>query len=190
MDPQIVVSLVGTLGVIVVGYFSYRAAALTAQTRAENASQHGTSQRVIVDLADEVRANRIVLDDLHKMALASSQELRVRNRMHLQFEDHGWYETDARGSCAWVNESWSALTGLTLNAAQGSGWGSAIVPADRARVLDAWNYAVAHGVEFGPLTFAFTVSGCVVSRALPMFDNDGTVSGYIGRVARCVTEGD
>lgn len=45
---------------------------------------------------------------------------------------------DAHGRCNYVNDRWSAITGLTIDEAIGEGWKDAIHPDDRAAVLRRW----------------------------------------------------
>ena len=45
---------------------------------------------------------------------------------------------DAHGRCNYVNDRWSAITGLTIDEAIGEGWKIAIHPADRATVMARW----------------------------------------------------
>jgi PAS domain S-box-containing protein len=45
---------------------------------------------------------------------------------------------DADGRCNYVNDRWSAITGLSIDEAIGDGWKNAIHPADRAAVLESW----------------------------------------------------
>lgn len=45
---------------------------------------------------------------------------------------------DADGRCNYVNDRWSAITGLTIDEAIGRGWKNAIHPADRAAVVERW----------------------------------------------------
>jgi PAS domain S-box-containing protein len=45
---------------------------------------------------------------------------------------------DANGRCNYVNDRWSAITGLTIDEAIGDGWKDAIHPTDRAAVLARW----------------------------------------------------
>lgn len=184
MSAEIVVSVVGTLGVVAVGWMTYRGNLDVAKVRAENSSQHGTSQAVVAALADEVRLTRGAVDRLSVMALASSEEIRVRHRIQLAFSDDAWYETDADGKCVWVNQAWAAMAQCTIEDALGFGWGNYLDPDDAKDVLEQWGYAVAHGRAFGPTSFRFTSEVAVMSRALPMFDPASTVTGYIGQAKR------
>jgi PAS domain S-box-containing protein len=45
---------------------------------------------------------------------------------------------DERGLCNYVNDRWSAITGLTIDEAIGNGWQRAVHPEDRATVLTRW----------------------------------------------------
>lgn len=45
---------------------------------------------------------------------------------------------DADGRCNYVNDRWSAITGLTIDEAIGENWKNAIHPADRAAVAERW----------------------------------------------------
>ena len=45
---------------------------------------------------------------------------------------------DAAGRCNYVNDRWSAITGLSIDEAIGDGWKNAIHPADRAAVVESW----------------------------------------------------
>ena len=42
---------------------------------------------------------------------------------------------DERGLCNYVNDRWTAITGLTIDEAIGNGWQRAVHPEDRAAVL-------------------------------------------------------
>jgi PAS domain S-box-containing protein len=45
---------------------------------------------------------------------------------------------DASGRCNYVNDRWTAITGLTVDEAIGDGWQRAICPDDRAAVCERW----------------------------------------------------
>jgi PAS domain S-box-containing protein len=45
---------------------------------------------------------------------------------------------DAHGRCNYVNDCWSAITGLTIDEAIGEGWKNAIYPSDRDGVIARW----------------------------------------------------
>ncbi len=45
---------------------------------------------------------------------------------------------DAQGRCNYVNDRWTAITGLTIDGAIGDGWRNAIHPDDRSAVAERW----------------------------------------------------
>lgn len=45
---------------------------------------------------------------------------------------------DAFGRCNYVNERWTAITGLTIDGAIGDGWQRVVHPGDRAAVCERW----------------------------------------------------
>lgn len=45
---------------------------------------------------------------------------------------------DAHGRCNYVNDRWTAITGLTIDGAIGTGWQRAVHPEDRAVVCERW----------------------------------------------------
>ncbi|MFL6528518.1 MAG: PAS domain S-box protein [Chthoniobacterales bacterium] len=46
---------------------------------------------------------------------------------------------DAEGLCNYVNDRWTALAGITIDSAIGSGWQRAVHPEDRPNVVHRWN---------------------------------------------------
>ncbi|HEV2309506.1 MAG TPA: PAS domain S-box protein [Acidimicrobiia bacterium] len=55
----------------------------------------------------------------------------------------GLFVTDADGLCAWVNEPWCQLSGLTRQQAMGRGWSDAVHVDDASSVGRAWDRFVA-----------------------------------------------
>ena len=55
----------------------------------------------------------------------------------------GIFETDALGSCTFVNDRYCQLTGLSSADALGAGWTRVLHPDDRGRVIAEWQAAVA-----------------------------------------------
>ena len=178
---MIVASAIAAVPATIAAVQSHRARTLTAQTRKENLDQHGASKASLDALADEVRSNRAVLEDVRDMAQAATAEVRVRNRQTLAFSQELWYETDGDGSCTWVNEAWSKAAGIPSQSALGNGWVHGIDLRDIDSLVEDWNFAIRHGKEFGPHQFRFRTGVAVESRALPMYAPTGAVNGYIGR---------
>ena len=97
----------------------------------------------------------------------------------------GIFETDADGLGRYVNRSFLDYTGLSAEAAAGSGWVEAIHPADRERVVAEWLAAVAAKREIA-IEFRFLrpdgTTMWAAGHAGPIRAADGQVTGYIGTV--------
>lgn len=129
---------------------------------------------VFDDLAEQRRAQS-ALDESERRfaALAASAPV-------------GIFRTDPNGEFLWVNPQWSVQTGLSLEAALGSGWVEALEPTERAGVLSRWQAAVRDGREFQSEFRYRTPSGAtswVQGRAVPLRDAADTVTGYVGTVS-------
>ena len=97
----------------------------------------------------------------------------------------GIFETDADGQGRFINRSFLEYTGLSAEAAAGSGWVNAIHPADRERVVEEWLKAVAASREIA-IEFRFLrpdgTTKWVAGQASPIRAADGSMTGYIGTV--------
>jgi PAS domain S-box-containing protein len=97
----------------------------------------------------------------------------------------GIFVTDTAGRCVWVNEAWSALTGMTEEQAQGGGWMQALHPDDAHRVLAAWGAYTRGGRPFVE-QYRFRLPGgaerWVEGRSRAMTGEDGQVEGHVGSV--------
>jgi PAS domain S-box-containing protein len=97
----------------------------------------------------------------------------------------GIFQTDRAGNCLFVNQQWMQLTGLSMTAAAGKGWASALHPEDRAHVFDEWASAVQFQREFA-LEYRFlTPQGqvnWVYGNAIALHDEAGNITGYLGTV--------
>jgi len=97
----------------------------------------------------------------------------------------GIFETDANGSCLWVNHRWCEISGLTPEQAIGLGWVAALHPDDRAEMLERWTRGTA---ARPPLTCEYRLRGPdgrvahVMGRATPLVEEHGGISGYLGTV--------
>ncbi|MEO8907551.1 MAG: diguanylate cyclase, partial [Microbacteriaceae bacterium] len=92
-------------------------------------------------------------------------------------------ETDAAGSCTYVNDRWCEFSGSTFTGSLGLGWAEAIHPDDRDRFAREWKQAVKHGGRFKS-EFRFLrpdgVSTSVYCAAAPILDDTGGITGWIG----------
>jgi PAS domain S-box-containing protein len=94
----------------------------------------------------------------------------------------GVHHADSTGVCLWVNERWSALTGLAAADACGRLWVDALHPGDRDAVLAQWLETVARGLEFVCDVRLAGPGGRVreaTLRSAPVVDDRGVVTGHV-----------
>ncbi len=87
------------------------------------------------------------------------------------------------GSRTFVNRRWVEYTGLSVDQAEGSGWGAAVHPEDLYRVLEKWRNSVVSGepLEY-EARFQCADGGCrwFQVRALPLRDERGKILRWYG----------
>ncbi len=97
----------------------------------------------------------------------------------------GVFQTDAYGSTTYVNPKWCELAGISGDLAMGYGWLNAVHPDDRERVQGGWSTTL-NDPRIGDDTYRFVhPDGKVVwvkGQALPEYDNQNIVVGYIGTI--------
>ena len=97
----------------------------------------------------------------------------------------GIFVTDPDGSCAWVSERWSELSGLGLEDALGTRWAAALHDEDRDRVFAEWIAAAASGSAFSS-EYRFCrpdeTTPWVRGRATAVTDSAGSIIGYVGSI--------
>jgi len=92
-------------------------------------------------------------------------------------------ETDAAGSCTYVNGRWCEFSGSSVDAAMGHGWFDVVHPDDHDRVAREWAHAVTHGERFrSELRYLHPdgVSTSVYLEMVPIRDDRGEIAGWIG----------
>jgi PAS domain S-box-containing protein len=121
-------------------------------------------------------------DDQHAQAEAELSEARFRSLV--QTSVASIWTTNARGIPVEDAPSWRAFTGCTLEQwLNGSAWLEAIHPEDRARLSEAWQRALTTKTPYSAEARLRHVSGSwrwVLSRAVPVFNLDGTVREWVG----------
>jgi PAS domain S-box-containing protein len=92
-------------------------------------------------------------------------------------------ETDAKGNCIFVNERWKDLSGLSTQQARGSGWFKAVHEDDREKLEKSWQ-VFSTGQGSWSMDYRFQKPdgkiSWVIGSAIPLFDEDGKVSGFLG----------
>lgn len=97
----------------------------------------------------------------------------------------GIFQTNTKGNCLYVNQKWQKITGVSFSEALGTGWSKTLHPEDRDRVYSQWYEATRAKREFS-LEYRFAKDGgeivWVSGQAVPLYDDIGTVTGYLGTV--------
>ncbi|MBW4483859.1 MAG: EAL domain-containing protein [Tildeniella torsiva UHER 1998/13D] len=91
--------------------------------------------------------------------------------------------SDIEGLCQFVNQSWLAFTGRTLEQALGHGWAQAIHPADRVLCQQTYRRAFE---QRQPFTLEYRLQTAsqdyrwLLGTGMPLFDLEGEFTGFIG----------
>jgi diguanylate cyclase (GGDEF)-like protein/PAS domain S-box-containing protein len=97
----------------------------------------------------------------------------------------GIHHTDAAGICTWVNERWSAITGISQADACGRPWIDAVYGVDRGPLRAQWLETVARGLEFVCDVRVGGREGSakqVTIRSVPVQNSAGAVTGHVAAV--------
>ncbi len=144
-----------------------------------------TEMRGIAARRAELEATNAAVE---QQVLARTSELRrseERFRKLSESSPAGIFQTDASGLCLYTNARWRALTGLTLEESLGTGWGRAIHPDDRARVLEKWSVCAADGLKYEDEHRYVTAQGetlWVHARSAIVRGPDGQITEHVGTV--------
>ncbi|MFM6925021.1 MAG: PAS domain S-box protein [Ferruginibacter sp.] len=95
----------------------------------------------------------------------------------------GIFETDANGLTTYVNETWMQYSGMRFEEAMGNGWLNAVHPDDRDWLQKSWYSKTEMKSESFSEYRIVDKEGKIRwlnGRAVPVFNNEGLVSGYIG----------
>jgi PAS domain S-box-containing protein len=95
----------------------------------------------------------------------------------------GIFETDAGGSTTYVNETWLQYSGMRFEEAMGDGWLNAVHPEDREWLEKGWHSKTemrSESVSEYRLVDKEGKIRWVNGRAVPVFNKEGLLSGYIG----------
>jgi PAS domain S-box-containing protein len=146
-----------------------------------------TNATLITDRGRAVRMFGATMDiTASKRAEESLRESEERFRTLASHAPVGIFQSGPNGECLFVNESWCVMAGLGAEEACGEGWGRALHPEDRPRVLEGWQAAIARAGE-SETEFRFLRPDGVVTwvqgRAVPLRNAEGELIGYIGTCA-------
>lgn len=90
---------------------------------------------------------------------------------------------DAGGAAMDFNQRWFDYTGYTREESLGDGWNLAFDPDDRARAMQRWQAATASGESYEVEHLLRRADGTyrwMLSRALPLLDDDGNIVKWLG----------
>ncbi len=142
-----------------------------------------------VEQAGDGRPARVlgVMLDVTERAAAERRLRRGEERFRRLADEApvGIFETDADGSCLWVNDRWCEISGLPPEQAIGIGWLAALHPDDRDQMLERWTQGTANRA---PRAFECRLRAPdgrvahVVGRVAPLVDDQGVVTGFLGTV--------
>jgi len=104
-----------------------------------------------------------------------------RSERLLDLAPVGIHHADLTGTCIWVNERWSELTGVAPEEACGRPWVDALHETDRDAVLAQWLETAARGLEF---VCDVRLAGPAGPReatlsSAPVVDDHGVVTGHV-----------
>ena len=91
--------------------------------------------------------------------------------------------SDTVSGCTWFNRPWLDFTGRKLEDEIGTGWTKFVHPDDIGETLDAYRVAYEERKAFEVdyrIKRQDGVYRWLLDRAIPLFDHDGTFTGYIG----------
>lgn len=116
----------------------------------------------------------------------AAARLRESEDRFRRLSDHapiGIFQFDLSGRCLFVNRRWCDLTGMSPMEAGGVGWFDAIHAEDRGRVAEEWSDCARNREEFRSIFRLRDTRGRITwleARALPIVDEQGDMSAYIG----------
>lgn len=97
----------------------------------------------------------------------------------------GIFRTDIQGNTTYVNPTWCRISGLSHDEAMGNGWLRVVHPDDRQVLAENWQKsAQRHAVSMADYRFLRDDGSTVwvMGQAVPEFNSDNQVVGYIGTI--------
>ena len=139
----------------------------------------GNVMAVIRDVTEKTKAEKALRDsELRFRTLADNTPV-------------GIFQTDAEGQTIYVNEKWMEYTGLTFGEVMGEGWITAIHPEDKDLLLQNWQDKKTVRSESSSEYRLVSKNGTVrwvSGKAVPLYDNEGVLTGYLGTISDITQE--
>lgn len=121
--------------------------------------------RVVVQFAG-------ALDALERLS-SDTAIVKARQKAMIETNTQPMWRADAQGRCVDANAAYLRMVGLSLSEVTGSGWETAIHPADQQGVVAAWEQAVKDSAQFNRTFRMRTTTGYTIKvsvRAFPVCD--------------------
>ena len=121
----------------------------------------------------------------HKRAQRRLRESEKRYEILASISPVGIFHTDAAGSTTYVNPAWCRIAGMDADQALGLGWLRAVHPDDRQRLGRGWREASSRQQASSDDYRLLRADGSlawVMGRAVPEFDAEGRIVGYVGTI--------
>ncbi len=143
--------------------------------------------RAVRDARGAIRYFEGSIQDITEGKLAEVALRESEKRFHnlARISPVGIFRTDAAGHCNYVNQRWCQLTGIAEEEAWGTGWGRALHPDDRERVLAEWNRSLQKPPPFQAEYRFVRPDGTVVwvfGQAVAETDQAGKVMHFVGTI--------
>lgn len=139
----------------------------------------GNIMAVVRDVTEKTKAEKALRDsELRFRTLADNTPV-------------GIFQTDASGQTVYVNEKWMEYSGLTFEEVMGEGWIKAVHPDDIDMLLRNWYDKRAIHSESSSEYRLVDKNGAVrwvSGKAVPLYDNEGVLTGYLGTISDITQE--
>ena len=144
-------------------------------------------QNVNMQFTDDYKVVKVsvISRDITTLKNIELKRMESENRFRALAENApvGIFQTDATGTCTYVNKRISEITGMPEEEMLREGWIKAVYPDDAERAIATLQQALVEKQSFKiELRFVNETRGVrwVISEGLPMLDDTGTLTGYIG----------
>ncbi|MBI9039538.1 MAG: PAS domain S-box protein, partial [Bacteroidales bacterium] len=121
-------------------------------------------------------------------AIKSSEEVKLKENKYqtlTNISPVGIFHTRVDGYTTFVNPKWCEISGLSMNEALGNGWLKAVHPDDIEQIKNEWELATIQKRKSESQYRFLLIDGSikwVLGRAVPEFNNQNQIIGYIGTI--------
>ncbi|MFW5792679.1 MAG: PAS domain-containing sensor histidine kinase [Bacteroidota bacterium] len=148
----------------------------TQQTKRNFTSLEEASKR-IKELEEDL--------SVYKYSEIALKESELRFELLAEIAPVGIFRTDSKGLTNYVNPYWCRISGISAREAMKNGWLKAVHPEDREKLSDIWKQTTEYKEQSTAQYRFLHENGSiawVIGKAIPVRDNVGNISGYIGTI--------